>query len=145
MDIINAIKLLVEKKFPGMQVNISRLIEGFDRPSFFITHIYDKTDQLNRFVFNDNILIRIFYFAYLDEHKNVDAVDQYNTYDILKDIFKDGYFMVGDRAVKIRQMHGRSRDEKIYLTLSLDITEERNVIPEVQPATEIKVNVNEKE
>lgn len=124
-SIINAICALIAGQFPEAPVNVNNLGEGFGRPSFFVTHIQSATDDLNRWVYNNNILIQIVYFAPLDDYKNVDSLNQYDTFDQLKKIFAQGYFMVGDRAAKIKQLTGGPRNAEIYLTLNIDLTDEK--------------------
>jgi hypothetical protein len=115
--------------------------EGFERPSFFITYISSNTEDINHFAYNNNIMIQIVYFApFSDDYKNVNSEAQYAMNDTLKNIFKNGYFKMGDRAIKINKMSGGPRDAEIYLTLDLDLTDDRN-IPEDSPITQ-EVNLN---
>ncbi|MBW9158875.1 phage tail terminator family protein [Clostridium tagluense] len=141
MDIINSISTLIAKKSEAT-IYIQNIGEGFDRPSFFISNINNGTDDLNRAVINNNIFIQIVYFAPWDNYENVDAENQYNTYDILMSIFKKGYFKVGDRAVKIAQLTGGPRGAEIYLTLNLNITEQKqDDVIESPMANEVLLNL----
>ncbi|WP_326492847.1 phage tail terminator family protein [Clostridium estertheticum] len=141
MDIINSISALIAKKSDATTY-IQSIGEGFDRPSFFITHINSGTEDLNRSVINNNIFIQIVYFAPIDVYDNVDTENQYNIYDVLKGIFKKGYFMVGDRAVKIAQLTGGPRGAEIYLTLNLNITEQKQDDVQDSPiAGEVNLNL----
>jgi len=142
LDIITAISILIAQKDSSI-VYLNNLGEGFERPSFFISQINSATEDLNREVINNNIFIQIIYFApYVDEYKNVDAVNQYGIYDTLKSIFKKGYFFVGDRAVKITQLTGGPRNAEIYLTLNCTITEQKQDDVQAAPvATSVQVNL----
>lgn len=142
MDIINAISILIAQQSDAT-IYLSNQGEGFERPSFFISQINSATSDLNKFVMNNNIFIQIVYFApFLDDYKNVDAVNQYNISDAIKEIFKVGYFMVGDRAVKVSQMTGGPRNGEVYLTLNLTLTEDKQPIPEqVQLIGTVKLNL----
>jgi hypothetical protein len=141
MEIITAISTLIAQK-NDLTIYIQNVGEGFERPSFLISHINSATNDLNREVIDNNIFIQIVYYAPWDEYENVDAVNQYTMHDTLKGIFKKGYFFVGDRAVKITQLTGGPRDAEIYLTLNLTITEQKQ--DDVQPAqvaTDVQVNL----
>lgn len=116
--------------------------EGFERPSFFITYISGSTEDINHFAYNNNIMVQIVYFApFSDDYKNVDSEAQYHMHDRLKDIFKNGYFTMGDRAVKINQMSGGPRDAEIYLTLDLDISDDRNIIEDSPAVKEVNLDI----
>lgn len=133
-EIITAMSTLIAANFTET-IYIQNQGEGFERPSFFITHFLSGTDDLSRYVYNNNIQIQIVYFAPWDEYKNVDAFNQYDTSDTLKKIFAEGYFMVGDRAVKVNGITGGPRNSEVYLTLALSITDSRN-IPADAPITD---------
>lgn len=139
-EIITAISTLIAQK-TDPPIYLSDQGEDFKRPSFFISQINSGTKDLNKFVMDNNIFIQIVYYAPWDDHNNVDAVDQYNTSDMIKEIFKVGYFMVGDRAVKVPQITGGPRDAEVYITLNLTLTEGKQPIPEQLPMME-KLQLN---
>lgn len=133
MEIITAISTLIAQKNDSI-VYLNNLGEGFERPSFFISQINAGTTDLNKFTLDNNIFIQIVYYApYIDDYKNVDATDQYNVSDMLKEIFKIGYFMVGDRAVKVPQITGGPRNAEVYITLNLTLTEDKQPPKEQLP------------
>ena len=133
MDIITAISTLIAQESDAT-VYLNNQGEGFERPSFFISQINSATKDLNKFVMDNNIFIQIVYYApYVDDYENVDAVDQYNMSDTIKGIFKVGYFIVGDRAVKVTQMTGGPRDKEVYITLNLTLTEDKQPTPQQVP------------
>jgi hypothetical protein len=133
MEIITAISTLIAQKNDSI-VYLNNLGEGFERPSFFISPINTGTTDLNKFTLDNNIFIQIVYYApYIDDYKNVDATDQYNVSDMLKEIFKIGYFMVGDRAVKVPKITGGPRNAEVYITLNLTLTEDKQPVQETIP------------
>lgn len=140
-DIINAINVVIVSKFPTVPVYVSNQGEGFKRPSFFITYVQGTTEDLNRWIYNNNLLIQIIYFAPLDDYKNVDAINQYDTSDTLKKAFAQGFVQVGDRAAKIKKITGGPRDSEVYLTLDIDLTDER-IDTSTPAATAGNVNIN---
>jgi hypothetical protein len=139
IEIITAISTLIAQN-NDLTVYIQNVGKDFERPSFLISHINGSTNDLNRNVLDNNIFIQIVYYAPWDEYDNVDAENQYNMHDTLKEIFKKGYFKMGDRAVKIIQLTGGPRDAEIYLTLNLTITEEKQDYVQPAPSAE-KINI----
>lgn len=140
MDIITAISTLIAANFEET-IYIQDQGEGFNRPSFYITHIASNTDNMSRYVYDNEIQIQIVYFAPWDDYQNVDIVTQYNVYDKIKKIFAEGYFKMGDRAVKVNQLNGGPRDAEIYLTLNLTITDQKQIPPEAPVADEVFLNM----
>ncbi|MDR3595104.1 DUF6838 family protein [Clostridium sp.] len=143
MDIITAISTLIAQQSDAI-VHLSNQGEGFERPSFFISQINSATKDMNKFTMDNNIFIQIVYYApFVDDYTNVDAVDQYNMSDSIKEIFKIGYFTVGDRAVKVAQMTGGPRDKEVYITLNLTLTEDKQPTPTQVPMIgTVKLNLN---
>jgi hypothetical protein len=136
-EIITAISTLIAQKTDA-PIFLSNQGEGFKRPSFFISQINSGTKDLNKFTIDNNIFIQIVYFAPWDDYENVDAVNQNDMSDLVKGIFKVGYFMVGDRAVKIAPngITGGPRDAEVYITLNLTLTENKQLPKEQLPIME---------
>ncbi len=139
-DIINTISTLIASKTTE-PIYTQNQGEGFQRPSFFINHISSRTDDVSHFAYKNNIYIQIVYYAPWDDYKNVDSTAQYAMNDTLKDIFKNGYFMMGDRAVKIAQLTGGPRDAEVYLTLNLNIIDDRNITEDSVLVGDVNINI----
>jgi hypothetical protein len=131
-EIITAISTLIAQQTDA-PIFLSNQGEGFERPSFFISQINQGTQDLNKYTMNNNIFIQIVYYAPWDDYNNVDATNQNTMSDLIKGIFKVGYFMVGDRAVKVPQITGGPRDAEVYITLNLTLTEGKQPTPEQLP------------
>jgi hypothetical protein len=141
-DVINSINAVIVEKFPSVPVEVNNQGEGFKRPSFFITNIQESTEDLTRWIYNNNMLIQIVYFAPLDDYNNVDSINQNDTSDTLKKAFAQGFIKVGDRAAKIKKITGGPRDAEVYLTLDIDLTDERIDTSEPAPiAGSVKINI----
>lgn len=107
-------------------IYIEDVPEGFIRPSFFIYLISSLQDDINRFNYNDNILMQIVYFSPLNAYKLPNRIDQLDTIDKLKSIFSNMVIMVEDKAVKIAKVTtGYTADKDIYIQLELDKTTAR--------------------
>lgn len=124
-DVINSIRALIAGNFPGVLVYVNNQGEGFARPSFFISFVTSATKNLSKLVFNNLFTIQVVYFAPLDDYKNVDAENQWATWDTLKTTFGNGFFNAGTGVAKIINITGAPRGAEIYLNINLQITEQR--------------------
>jgi hypothetical protein len=123
--IIQAVSNLILSKYPGYPIYLEDLQEGFDRPSFYVPFIQETQTDQNKAFYARNIIIYIIFYAPLGGNNNPDKEAQYGVYETLRDLFSSGYFKVGDRAVKIRQLTGGPKGKEIYLGLNLDLTGSR--------------------
>jgi hypothetical protein len=154
-DVINAMRALIAQSFPNIPIYISNQGEGFQRPSFFISYINSSTKNLSKLVFNNTVTIQIVYFAPLDDYKNVQMANQWQTWDTLKEIFNVGFFNVTNtgsstlcNVAKIINITGAPRNAEIYLNVNLQITEQRtdfdnDMSSNTQLMENIKLNIQE--
>lgn len=147
-EVINSIRELIASNFPNTPVYISNTGSGFNRPSFFINYVNSNTVNLSKLVFNNLITIQIVYFAPLDDFKNVDSKNQWETFDTLKSIFDIGFFQVEDNFAKIINITGAPRSAEIYLNINLQITEQRvdfdnDLGTGIPTIGDVKVNIQE--
>lgn len=127
-EVFNAIRKEIAKEFQGVPIYIKNSGGGFKRPSFFISFIGDNSTDINRLLYKSNILIQVVLFSQLDFNKNVDTIQQFESYEKLKNIFqRRGYLEVGDRSCTINSLDGGPRDNEIYLTIELDWYDSRYV------------------
>lgn len=137
-DLIDAINLMLVEKFPKTKVYVTYSKKGFDRPSFFISYVSGKQDDLNRNAYTGNINIQVVYFSPLDDYMNVDLMAQNQEWDEIRSVFSSGYIKVGDRAAKIKELTGGPRDSEIYLNINIDFTQDRIFnTPDVPVAQEV--------
>lgn len=141
-EVIDSVNAVIVENFPDIEVNVTNQGEGFKRPSFFITSIQNTTEDMNRWIYNNNMLIQIVYFSPLDDYQNVDSINQNDTSDKLKKAFAQGFIKVGDRAAKIKNITGGPRDGEVYLTLDIDLTDERiDTSAPAETAGSVKINI----
>jgi len=125
VDITNGIRALIASNFPNIPIYISNQGEGFSRPSFYVSYVNSSTKNMSKLVFNNLVTIQIVYFAPVDNYKNVDVDNQWETWDTLKSIFGNGFFNAGTGIAKIINVTGAPRGNEIYLNVNLQITEQR--------------------
>jgi hypothetical protein len=125
MDVINSIRLVIAESFPNVPIYVNNRGEGFARPSFYINYVNSDTKNMSKLVFNNLFTIQIVYFAPLDDYKNVDSINQWQTWDTLKSSFDIGFFNVGTNVAKIINLSGAPRGNEIYLNVNLQITAQR--------------------
>jgi len=120
--IIDAVSNLILSQYPGYPIYLEDAQEGFDRPSFYIPFIQETQTPKNKTCYARNIIIHVVFFAPLNVSGNPEKTVQYAVYENLRQLFSAGYFAVGDRKVKIRQLTGGPRAKEIYIGLNLDLT-----------------------
>lgn len=124
-DLIKTIAIDIAKKFE-YYIYLQDIGEGFKRPSFFIYHVSTKQVDINRRNFNNNILIKIVYFAPLSKYQLPIRLDQLNTIEKLKRIFSNMRIKVGNDWIRISDMVvNYTEDKDIFLQLTLDKEESR--------------------
>lgn len=128
--IIDAVCNLILSEYPGYTIYQEDWQEGFDRPSFYVPFIQETQTDKNKTFYARNIIIYVVFYAPLSANNNPDKAVQYAVYENLRELFSSGYFQVGDRSVKIRQLTGGPKGKEIYLGLNLDVTGRR---PEADP------------
>ena len=62
IDIIKALSLLIEVRFPAYPVNDRDLTEGFDRPSYFIDVDRVETTDLTAYLMQEESDIVLYFF-----------------------------------------------------------------------------------
>lgn len=127
-ELIKAIAVDIAKEFEHY-IYLQDIGEGFKRPSFFIYHVSTKQVDINRRKYNNNILIKIVYFAPLSKYQLPIRLDQLATLEKLKKIFSNMGIRVGDNWIRISDMAvNYTEDKDIFLQLTLDKEEFREDI-----------------
>lgn len=118
-NIIDAITAKLAEFDFGIYLN--DIGEDFKRPSFFVYLISAKTRDINRWTYNNNILVNITYFSKLDEYSNVDRLDQLTVGEQLIKTFSTISLKVGDRYVHISDISiDYTGDNDLMLQLTFD-------------------------
>lgn len=127
-ELIKTIAIDIAKEF-DYYIYLQDVGEGFKRPSFFIQHVSTKQVDVNRRKYNNNILIKIVYFAPLSKHQVPVKLDQLAALEKLKKVFSNMCIKVGDDWVRISDMVvNYTEDKDIFLQLTLDKEECREDI-----------------
>lgn len=134
-ELITAIATIIASKY-NFITYINKIGEGFERPSFLIYRISSVQDQLNRFTYNDNILIQIVYFSPWDDHKNADTQDQNNIIETLeKEFVSRMHIKANNLVARIMQTNvDYTGDDDIFLQLTLTITQSKDDVYNDAPA-----------
>lgn len=123
--IINAVSNLILTKYPDYNIYLEEMQEGFNRPSFSVIFIQETQTDRNQRFYARNIIVYVIFNATLNANNNPDKEMQYEVYENIRDLFSCGFFSVGDRKVKIRQITGGPKGKEIYLGFNLDTTGSR--------------------
>ena len=120
--IIDAVSDLILTKYPGYEIYVEEIQEGFNRPSFSVVFIHETQTDRNKQFYARNIILYVIFNAPLNANNKPDRIVQYEVYENLRNLFSCGYFDTGDRKIKIRQITGGPKGKEIYLGLNLDTT-----------------------
>ncbi|WP_368292883.1 DUF6838 family protein [Dehalobacter sp. TBBPA1] len=123
--IIDAVSSLIRTAYPDYDIYLEEMQEGFNRPSFSVVFIQEtQTDKSKQF-YARNIILYVIFNAPLNANHTPDKAVQYEVYENIRALFSCGFFSVGDRKIKIRQITGGPKGKEIYLGFNLDTTESR--------------------
>jgi hypothetical protein len=128
--IIDRVNELILQKYPSHTFYIEDIPEGFERPSFFIEQVVGGTSDVNKTIVGEDVSIQIVYFAPVDDYYLTDAPTRLQVSENIKDIFRKGYIAVEDRAIKVTELTGGSRNNEVYLSVSFGYQETRPADPE---------------
>ncbi|RJE48689.1 MULTISPECIES: DUF6838 family protein [unclassified Dehalobacter] len=123
--IIDAVSSLVQTAYPDYDIYLEEIQEGFSRPSFSVVFIQETQTDKNQRFYARNIILYVIFNAALNANNNPDKAMQYTVYENIRELFSSGFFSVGDRKIKIRQITGGPKGKEIYLGFNLDTTESR--------------------
>lgn len=140
-EIIGAVSSLILTKYPGYQIYLDDWQEGFARPSFSIPFIQETQTPKNKEFYARNIILYVIFHAQLGAGNNPDKANQYAVYETLRKLFSTGFFYLGKRAVKIRQLTGGPKGKEIYLGLNLDLTESQVPVEQEEMADSLQMKL----
>jgi hypothetical protein len=123
--IIDTVNQLLVNQYPTFTVYIQKVPEGFERPSFFIQQVTEDSSDFSVSLTNENLILQLVYFAPVSDYYIEDELNQLTVHGMLKIIFNKGFINVEDRAIKIKNNQGFTRDNEAYRTLEFDYIEGR--------------------
>jgi len=135
-DIVDAINVLMVKKFPKATAYINTCPKDFRRPSYLIQNTYVYREDASRstvFVTADFIIT---YFVETDSRyiMNIEKLRQAQA-DIL-DLFSCGYITVDDRRLKVTGSEGETTLTDTSVDLQVSYFDDRDEPAEPLPAAE---------
>ena len=75
MDVLNAINLLLVKRYPDRTVYVQQCPKNFARPSFFLELIRQDAESANKGLLAETMYFLLTCFASKDEYYNSDALE----------------------------------------------------------------------
>jgi hypothetical protein len=130
--IIDELNHLLVENYPDYTVYINKVLDGFERPSFFIEYVMDDSGEENKNITEEKLLLQLIYFGNEDEYGEVDSIEQQLVLNKLKGLFKLGFIKVEDRAIRIKAS-GKLVDGEIGLSLTFSYYEQKT---EEDPSTQ---------
>ena len=125
-DILTAINQLLVTKYPQIAVYINRCPENFIRPSSFIEHIATDSKDKNCKTVEQTVYFTITCFIETDSHYNVDAESLMERQTEVLGIFRKGYMMVQDRALKVKADKSGFNNGEAYVELQFEYCDDRS-------------------
>lgn len=122
---LNALRAMLKTNFPTVtRIYVSKVPDGFVRPSFFVDLVFDRPDELSRWVYEGRVQWQITYFADEDNSGNPDAFAQYEMLANLMNALTASPSITGPDGVvyQVEDVQGSASDEvHVNATLVTDI------------------------
>lgn len=125
-DILTAINQLIAEKYPKVAVYINLCPENFIRPSFYIQHVTTSSRDKSCKTVEQTVFYTITCFIETDSHYNVDAESLMERQTEILNLFRKGYIMIGDRAVKVKASSSGFLDGEAYVELQFEYCDDRS-------------------
>lgn len=126
MDVLNAINLLLVKRYPDRTVYVQRCPKNFARPSFFLELIRQDAESANKGLLAETMYFLLTCFASKDEYYNSDALELIQLQNDVLNLFRSGYLGVGDREIKIEASGGGTEKGEVYIDIQVDFAQEKS-------------------
>lgn len=135
-DIVDAINVLMVKKFPKATAYINTCPKDFRRPSYLIQNTYVYREDASRSTVFVTADFMITYFVETDSRyiMNIEKLRQAQA-DIL-DLFSCGYITVDDRRLKVTGSEGETTLTDTSVDLQVSYFDDRDEPAEPLPAAE---------
>lgn len=139
-----AINALLVQKYPDYTVHINREPADFTRPAFLITVPRHTPRAANHATLQEKVYLTITCFAVVDGFGNSDT----DTLDALQEgvlgLFRSGYIVVEDRAVKVEASDGGQDLDRAWVDVTCVYHEVRDPNPIQLPLIHsVETNVKE--
>lgn len=141
-QIMDAINALLVKQLNAECVYINRCPEDFERPSHLIEAVTGGSSSANRRTVDQTSFFTITNFEAVDEFGNCDDGALMEIQDKVMNLFRPGYLLVGDRALKVAASTGGSDFDRSYVDLQLEFFDDRGEPEETAPIVEnVETNI----
>lgn len=126
MDVLDAINLLLVKKYPDRIVYVQQCPKNFARPSFYLELIRQGTESANKGLLAESMYFMLTCFTSKDEYYNSDTLELIQMQNDILKLFRGGYLGVGDREIRIEASGGGTDKGEIYIDIQVDFAQERS-------------------
>ena len=125
-DLLTAINQLLAEEYPQTAVYINLCPQNFIRPSFFLEHVTTSCRDKSCKTIELTVDYTITCFMETDSHYHVDAESLMERQTEVIALFRSGYIMVGDRAVKVKASSSGFNEGAAYVDLQLEFCDDRS-------------------
>lgn len=124
-EILLAVNQMLAVQFPQTAVYVNKCPGDFIRPSFFIEHVStEQKDNSCKTVIKTEIF-QITCFAPVDSHYHSDSELLMERQTDVLNLFRKGYIVIGDRAVKVKAASSGFNEGEAYAELQFEYCDDR--------------------
>ncbi|MEA5136471.1 MAG: hypothetical protein VB035_10095 [Candidatus Fimivivens sp.] len=127
--VIKAVNTLLVQPYPNYTVYLNREPSNFERPSFLIMAPRYTPRTANLAVLKETVYITITCFAEVDGHGSSDSDRLSALQEGVLALFRSGYIVVEDRAVKVEASDGGQDFDRAWVDVTCVYHEVRDPNP----------------
>lgn len=122
--ITDRITEILAGQYPACVFYAHNVPASITRPAFNIYLYADRSEDSGLTTTGETLSVGITYFAPLTD-PIADELKHFAVYSNIKDIFRKGSILVGDRSLKVTLLRGGRQDNEIYLIVKLLYSDDR--------------------
>jgi len=136
--VIDAVNALLAARFPDSTIYRNREPTEFFRPAFLIMSPTVRPENAARNLIRETLYLTLTCFGVTDDFGSCDADELAEMQQQTIDIFRAGWFKVGDRAVKVTASSGGQDLDRAWV----DMTSSYHTIREEPPEYPLMEEIN---
>lgn len=128
----DAISQFLNSTFPSItNIYLNSIPTGYTRPSFFVQLKKESSEDLSRYLYQNNIFWQLVYLAPLDQDGNVDPLDQMSITEQLQQKLMEAMMLTAPdgNQYRILNLDMEFREQALYCTVGMGTL---NTRPETQ-------------
>lgn len=143
LDIVDGVKTLLEKHFPGETVHLNYAPKGFERPAFLVEGGPVTVDQMGGGYVGFDVGVKITWFTAVDPYHNSQVEALMRRLAQVLALFYPGYVPIGDRRPHVDALKGDYGMDFAWLDATLHFNEPFEVGETAPLMEEVELNLKE--